>query len=276
MTTTKHQRFPANNQGRDFVIGDIHGCFDEFHALLKGIEFNPTVDRMFSVGDLIDRGPHSMMCIDLVYETWFHAVRGNHEQMMIDTILYNDMNAKDTWLYNGGMWSASHPKYELKDAAERLDQLPLIITVGEGDTRFNVVHAELISTRKYSYAFYAPGEADSLVTDQTIDTWGFSDDDETSMIWGRTIINGVEYRKDQFQDPANLSITYVGHTPCKEVKRVEQQVYLDTAAVYHHVGKHDRDFPSLTVACPTDGNIYTYNMSWKTLRSFPINNVMKA
>lgn len=273
MKTNKLQKLPANVAGRDFVIGDIHGCFDEFHTLLKAVEFNPLTDRMISVGDLIDRGPHSMMCIDLVYEPWFYAVRGNHEQLMIDTILNHDMNAKDTWLYNGGVWSASHPQYELRDAATRLDQLPLVITVGEGETRFNVVHAELISTRRYSYAFYAPGEADSLVTDQTIDNWGFSDDDETGMIWGRTIINGVEYRKFKYQDATNLSTTFVGHTPCKEVKRVERQVYLDTAAVYHHVGKQSRDFPSLTVACPTDGNIYTYNMAWKTMRSFPISSV---
>lgn len=280
MKANKLQHLPANTTGRDFVIGDIHGCFDEFQALLKGIEFAPSIDRMISVGDLIDRGPASMECADLVYLPWFYAVRGNHEQMMIDTILNHDMNAKDTWLYNGGMWSVSRPVYELKDAATRLDELPLIIAVGTGKTRYNVVHAELKHAHRYSQIIYAPGEAESLVTDQMIDTWGFSTADEDGMIWGRSIINGHEqgggYGKTQSQDPDNLSITFVGHTPGREVKRAEQQIYLDTSAVYHHTSKHAKDFPALTVACPTDGNIYTYNMAWKTLRSFPISSVVKA
>lgn len=50
-------RFPKNEGGRDFVIGDLHGCLEEFRDLLQQLQFNRERDRMFSVGDLIDRGP---------------------------------------------------------------------------------------------------------------------------------------------------------------------------------------------------------------------------
>jgi hypothetical protein len=50
---------PANTAGRDFVCGDIHGCFDELDAALAKLQFDPAVDRLISVGDLVDRGPRS-------------------------------------------------------------------------------------------------------------------------------------------------------------------------------------------------------------------------
>lgn len=37
---------------------------------------------MFSVGDLIDRGGKSRDCLSLLYEKWFHAVKGNHEDIL--------------------------------------------------------------------------------------------------------------------------------------------------------------------------------------------------
>src|SRR3546814_7017992 len=79
-----HQRMPANTVGRDFIVGDMHGCLDLFQAQLDRIGFDPTKDRIFSVGDLADRGPDSMGCLRLLREPWFHAVRGNHEDMLLD------------------------------------------------------------------------------------------------------------------------------------------------------------------------------------------------
>ena len=272
----KVQRLPANTEGRDFVLGDLHGCFDELHALLKEVEFNPSVDRLISVGDVIDRGPLNMECIDLVYQPWFFMVKGNHEEMMCDTVLRNNQNSKDTWLYNGGMWSVSVPKWQLKDAAERLDQLPLIITVGEGLDRFNVVHAELKHVDQYHHTIYAPGETATLVTDDMIDQWGFSTYDTYDMTWGRTIIGYSKAVSRKYQDPDRLSVTYVGHTPARKVLRAEQQVYLDTGAVYHHTNKLKSELNVLTIACPTDGYIYQYNMLWKTVSKFPINEVENA
>lgn len=75
------KRFEKNKEGRDFVIGDIHGCFDAVRAILGDVKFDESKDRLFSVGDLVDRGPDSIEAIDWIAKPWFHAVRGNHEQM---------------------------------------------------------------------------------------------------------------------------------------------------------------------------------------------------
>lgn len=46
--------FQTNKNGRDFVIGDLHGCYDDFLCVLEKLEFNKEKDRMFSVGDLVE------------------------------------------------------------------------------------------------------------------------------------------------------------------------------------------------------------------------------
>ena len=78
------QRFTQNTRGRDFVVGDLHGCFDYLRVMLEHIQFDRVTDRLFCVGDLVDRGPQSEEAIDWIAKPWFHAVRGNHEQMAID------------------------------------------------------------------------------------------------------------------------------------------------------------------------------------------------
>ncbi|MGB3423953.1 MAG: metallophosphoesterase [Castellaniella sp.] len=104
-----HQRFPANTSGRDFVVSDLHGCRDLLQEQLDLIKFDISRDRLFSVGDLADRGPDSMDCLRLLREPWFHAVRGNHEDMLIDYafpvgLLYAYGSAADLLFSNGGCW----------------------------------------------------------------------------------------------------------------------------------------------------------------------------
>lgn len=52
------QRFDRNTAGRDFVIGDIHGCFDQVGEALARVHFDESCDRLFAVGDLIL--PHAL------------------------------------------------------------------------------------------------------------------------------------------------------------------------------------------------------------------------
>ena len=78
------KKFCANHEGRDFVCGDIHGQLRQLYQAMADVSFDPKVDRLFSVGDLVDRGAQSKDVFELLHESWFHAVRGNHETMMFD------------------------------------------------------------------------------------------------------------------------------------------------------------------------------------------------
>ena len=69
-----------------YVVGDLHGCHGMLMTHLEEIEFDFDADLLISVGDLIDRGGQNVECLDLITQSWFRAVRGNHEQMAIQAL----------------------------------------------------------------------------------------------------------------------------------------------------------------------------------------------
>ncbi len=86
MTTALFKYFPKNHLGRDFVIGDLHGMFHTLEAMMETVSFDKNADRLFSVGDLVDRGPQSERILQFLDEPWFHAIQGNHEQLLLQSI----------------------------------------------------------------------------------------------------------------------------------------------------------------------------------------------
>ncbi|MGC9207998.1 MULTISPECIES: metallophosphoesterase [Acidithiobacillus] len=77
---------PANLQGRDFIVGDLHGHPDVLYRLMDQVGFDVDTDRLFSVGDLVDRGPNSAAALDLLDAPWFYPVLGNHDAMLLATL----------------------------------------------------------------------------------------------------------------------------------------------------------------------------------------------
>lgn len=64
-----------------YAIGDLQGCFFSFKDLLKKIQFNLAHDRLWFVGDLINRGPGSLdvMRWMLEHQSSVVTVLGNHD-----------------------------------------------------------------------------------------------------------------------------------------------------------------------------------------------------
>lgn len=136
-------RLPVNENGRDFVVGDIHGHVSRLHAALTDLDFDSRQDRLICVGDLIDRGPESAQALALLDEPWFYSVIGNHEYLMVSALRYGKSESRMTWLTNGGDWIASTRKDQWPAWFDKIEALPLIIEVTNKDgIRYGIVHAD--------------------------------------------------------------------------------------------------------------------------------------
>ncbi len=69
--------------GRLIAVGDIHGCPDEFEALLDKVDLRPS-DRLVLLGDLVNRGPDSHRVIQLARRHATRSLLGNHELRLLN------------------------------------------------------------------------------------------------------------------------------------------------------------------------------------------------
>ena len=127
------------NKNRRIVIGDVHGHYDTLIALLDAV--SPTSsDKIYFLGDLIDRGPKSAQVVDLVMRNQFECLRGNHEEMLLDVVGTGEVSVElyQSWLYSGG--HATVESYDSKIPQEHIDwikNLPLYADLGD----YWLVHA---------------------------------------------------------------------------------------------------------------------------------------
>lgn len=210
----KIKQFEKNTVGKDYFVGDIHGMFSLLKQELDKIGFDRSKDRLFSVGDLVDRGPNSEDAINWLDQPWFHAVRGNHEQMAVDYFKPGtgwNMD-KHTYEYNGGEWFINLPIEKQAVFASAFDELPMAIEVVTDMGRVGVVHAEAIDDdwdKTKTYLFTQPAIAANV------------------MMWNR---DKIRYNNT---DPVKgIDYVIVGHTPQNHMKVLGNVIYIDTGAVY--------------------------------------------
>lgn len=84
----------------DYAIGDVHGCFNTLKALLKKINFKKDRDRLFFLGDCINRGSQSLDTLRFIKNLQDNAqlIIGNHEyHFLSSTLTKNNKTNKDTF-----------------------------------------------------------------------------------------------------------------------------------------------------------------------------------
>lgn len=220
------QHFSMNKAGRDFAVGDIHGCFSKLQAQLDRIGFDPAVDRLFSVGDLVDRGPESEAVLEWLAKPWFHAVMGNHDDMAYRWPAGNMQ--PDIYRRNGGGWNMDQSTQAQKAVSNAMAKLPVAIEVETALGLIGIVHADVPfdSWREFAETYWDSNVPESMqkrVSDVAM--------------WSRGRI--AEADESGVRD---VRAVVVGHTPVQSPVVLGNVYHIDTGAVF------GREFTILNLA----------------------------
>ena len=123
----------ATNQRR-IVIGDVHGHYEGLMQLLDNIA-PTTEDKIYFLGDLIDRGPLSCQVVDFVKNNSYPCLLGNHEHMLVRILTEKNSSTPSVqaWLYSGGQATiASYKTGKIPpEHLEWFQNLPLYLDLGD-------------------------------------------------------------------------------------------------------------------------------------------------
>ncbi len=197
---------------RLFVVGDVHGCYADLMQALQAVAFDFDQDLLVSLGDLIDRGPESLKCLNLLQQPWFKAVLGNHEEMCLHS--EHDQMMADLHCRHGGQWFYDLPLTERKRLIALVRQLPIVLEIEHQGQRLGFVHAD-VDLNDWD-AFKAEVQRNP-----------------EAAVWGRgRIRNNRPYR---YRSVTGIDRVFLGHTVVNQVTRRDNCYYIDTGAVF---GKH--------------------------------------
>lgn len=204
------KRFERNTAGRDFAVGDIHGHFTRLQAALDAIGFDPAADRLFSVGDLVDRGPECEDVIKWLNKQWFHPVRGNHD----DYVCRLDTCDIGNWMQNGGTWFVGLPLTEQQNYQVMFQDLPIAIEVETAGGLVGLVHADCPFPSWHELQF----ELEGATTPKRLKLV------QNSCMWSRSRIE-----QGDVSGVLDIRALVVGHTPLSEVTVLGNVYHIDTA-----------------------------------------------
>lgn len=146
--TPRFVRQERNVAGRDFVIGDVHGAFDEVWRGMQLAGFDRACDRLFSVGDLVDRGEGSHRAGRFLKQPYVYAVPGNHEVDLVDLHLENEdpdeiLEAVTRINFNGMGWLAKLTVQERAELLKQFAALPYAMEVPTARGPVGILHGEV-------------------------------------------------------------------------------------------------------------------------------------
>lgn len=139
---------PRNRVGRDFIVGDVGGAFDLVFQAMRDAAFEPSRDRLLSVGHLLAGAGSLTSCIQFLRAPSVFAVLSNSEQDLLD--LFADGPPDDESVaalasmdFHGMEWLATAGQNQRAQLVGAMRMLPLAISIGDLDACTGYVHGGL-------------------------------------------------------------------------------------------------------------------------------------
>jgi serine/threonine protein phosphatase 1 len=201
-----------------YVIGDVHGEYEKLKKALKLVNFDFENDTLISLGDIVDRGPDSYACIELLMTIKnLIAIRGNH-----DYEWYNYINTRNP----GFMWNQGQIETNQSYIVKNIDPVVHInffekqINYYIDDNNNLFVHGGF--NRHYDIT-------DKIFNSQDVFLW------DRDLLASARSYSSMKNNEYPFKMKNNFNEVFVGHTPVQYFGHSVPQKYanvwcLDTGA----------------------------------------------
>lgn len=226
-----------------FVIGDVHGCYDELMDLLAVAKAKEKDTLKLFVGDLVNKGPRSEDVLEFLVQNMSscQAVRGNHDEVVLKE--YYSSRSQSYTLAVNNSWikrlSARHIRY--------LEALPYTLLLPSLNTV--IVHAGLVPGQGLSTSLVNMVTMRNVVIDEYWEKGGIRatcKDEECSEPWGQ-VWNGPEH-------------VIFGHDAKRKLQIWRHCTGLDTGCVYGNT------LTGMFIMGPRAGELVSVNASCVHLR----------
>lgn len=214
------QTLKPNTRGRDFVVGDIHGCFRKLEQTLKAIGFDKAVDRLITMGDLVDRGRQNQRVLYYLEQPWFYSTLGNHELSLISLARLDEIS-RDRAIYArswGQRWFLKMSVKERRMYADVFETLPIAIELERDGLPDVFIHAECPTSTWGMFKATMNGERGSSAFAYCFD---------------EAVYSRKRYRTQDTSIIPDVNAIYVGHTIVPEMCRLGNTIYTDLGACFN-------------------------------------------
>lgn len=212
--------FACNQKGKDYICSDIHGHFSLLAQHLNEINFNDQTDRLFSLGDLIDRGDESDQALEWLAKPWFFAIQGNHERMLINAYESRSESLWFQWMMWGGSWAEDMDYEQLEPFYQVFSQLPLAIELALPNGKaVGLVHAELPDVCDWNdikqlLLHIEPGQVEATLA-------------TSDMLWSKVqpYLSAAEIPR--IEPVRNIDHVFHGHTIVESYRTITNRTFMD-------------------------------------------------
>ncbi len=210
------------------IIGDIHGCFDELLQLIETLGYSMETDvpihpdgRMLAfVGDAMDRGPHSLKTLELLFKL-----------QDANRLFYSPGNHCNKF-YRYAKGNKVQLQYGLETTVAELDALP-----SQEQDRFLARYREFYEALPL---YHILEDGDLVIAHAGIreDLIGVTHSKKLRSfvlygdVTGERLPNGRPVRRDWAKHYKGNAFIVYGHTPVENVRFVHNTVNIDTGCVF--------------------------------------------